>query len=108
MPVFEKFGQHQPLNCQAERYARDSAPLSLSTLAGQVSACCAVLEPLFNLMVAHVFAGECIHGNTTTVLVLAKGKTDIACSRVYVCDDRPFGGQEPSAEAFYYSRDRSG
>lgn len=39
MIVFEKFGQHQPLNRQAERYAREGVPLSLSTLADQVGAC---------------------------------------------------------------------
>src|SRR3546814_6335685 len=32
MVLFEKFGQHQPLNRQAERYAREGVPLSLSTL----------------------------------------------------------------------------
>jgi len=32
MILFEKFGQHQPLNRQAERYAREGVPLSLSTL----------------------------------------------------------------------------
>ena len=42
MPL-EKYGQHQPLNRQAERYAREGVPLSLSTLADQVGACCAVL-----------------------------------------------------------------
>ncbi|MCP5111146.1 MAG: transposase, partial [bacterium] len=33
MILFEKFGQHQPLNRQAERYAREGVDLSLSTLA---------------------------------------------------------------------------
>src|ERR1700682_2526962 len=33
MILFEKYGQHQPLNRQAERYAREGVPLSLSTLA---------------------------------------------------------------------------
>jgi transposase len=108
MLVFEKFGQHQPLNRQAERYAREGVPLSLSTLADQVGTCCAVLDPLFNLMVAHVFAGERIHGDDTTVPVLAKGKTDIGRSWVYVRDDRPFGGPAPPAAVFYYSRDRGG
>src|SRR5882762_9431135 len=32
MILFEKFGQHQPLNRQAERYAKEGVPLSLSTL----------------------------------------------------------------------------
>lgn len=108
MLVFEKFGQHQPLNRQAERYAREGVPLSLSTLADQVGACCVVLDPLVALLVAHVFAGARIHGDDTTIPVLAKGKTDIARSWVYVRDDRPFGGLAPPAAVFYYSRDRSG
>jgi hypothetical protein len=33
MILFEKYGQHQSLNRQAERYAREGVPLSLSTLA---------------------------------------------------------------------------
>ena len=45
MILFEKFGQHQPLNRQAERYEREGVPLSLSTLADQVGACSAVDEP---------------------------------------------------------------
>ncbi|WP_394111580.1 IS66 family transposase zinc-finger binding domain-containing protein, partial [Xanthobacter autotrophicus] len=31
--LFEKFGQHQPLNRQSERYAREGIDLSVSTLA---------------------------------------------------------------------------
>src|SRR5258707_90607 len=46
MILFEKFGQHQPLNRQAERYTREGVPLSLSTLADQVGAGCAVLDPI--------------------------------------------------------------
>src|SRR5712671_5940249 len=38
MILYEKFGQHQPLNRQTERYAREGVPLSLSTLADQVGA----------------------------------------------------------------------
>jgi transposase len=108
MIVFEKFGQHQPLNRQAERYAREGVPLSLSTLADQVGACVSVLLPIYDRLQAHVLAAERLHGDDTTVPVLAKGKTDIARSWVYVRDDRPFGGTDPPAAVFYYSRDRSG
>ena len=38
MLLFEKYGQHQPLNRQAERFAREGVPLSVSTLADQVGA----------------------------------------------------------------------
>lgn len=108
MILFEKFGQHQPLNRQAERYAKEGVPLSLSTLADQVGAGCAVLEPLIRRIEAHVFAAERLHGDDTTVPVLAKGKTDTGRCWVYVRDDRPFGGQAPPAAMFYYSRDRGG
>jgi transposase len=108
MILFEKFGQHQPLNRQAERYAREGVPLSLSTLADQVGAGCAVLEPLIRRIEAHVFAAERLHGDDTTVPVLAKGKTDTGRLWTYVRDDRPFSGPAPPAVMFYYSRDRAG
>ena len=108
MIVFEKFGQHQPLNRQAERYAREGVPLSLSTLADQVGACASVLRPIYDRLQAHVLAAGRLHGDDTTVPVLAKGKTATARSWVYVRDDRPFGGRAPPAAVFYYSRDRSG
>ena len=108
MLLFEKFGQHQPLNRQAERYGREGVPLALSTLADQVGAGCAVLEPLLRRIEAHVFAAERLHGDDTTVPVLAKGKTHTGRCWVYVRDDRPFGGRAPPAAVFYYSRDRGG
>jgi transposase len=108
MLLFEKFGQHQPLNRQAERYTREGVPLSLSTLADQVGAGCAALEPLLRRIEAHVFAAERLHGDDTTVPVLAKGKTITGRCWVYVRDDRPFGGRAPPAAMFYYSRDRRG
>src|SRR5690348_17336193 len=108
MILFEKYGQHQPLNRQSERYAREGVPLSLSTLADQVGGCCAVLAPLLRRIEAHVFAAERLHGDDTTVPVLAKGKTDTGRCWVYVRDDRPFDGPGPPAAMFYYSRDRTG
>ena len=108
MILFEKFGQHQPLNRQSERYAREGVPLSLSTLADQVGSGCAALEPLLRRLEAHVFAAERLHGDDTTVPVLAKGRTVTGRCWVYVRDDRPFGGRAPPAAMFYYSRDRTG
>jgi transposase len=75
MILFEKFGQHQPLNRQSERYAREGIDLSVSTLADQVGACALVLQPLHALIETHVLAAERLHGDDTTVPILAKGKT---------------------------------
>ena len=108
MVLFEKFGQHQPLNRQCERFAREGVEISLSTLADQVGACAAVLKPLLTLVEAHVMAAERLHGDDTTVPVLAKGKTDTGRIWVYARDDRPFGGPAPPAALFHYSRDRCG
>ena len=108
MIVFEKFGQHQPLNRQAERYGREGVPLSLSTLADQVGGVACVLAPLHQRIQAHVLAAERLHGDDTTVPVLAKGRTDIGRLWTYVRDDKPFGGAAPPAAVFYYSRNRKG
>jgi transposase len=106
--LFEKFGQHQPLNHQAERYAREGVPISLSTLADQVGACTMALRPIFERLEAYVLAAERLHGDDTTVPVLARGKTHTGRCWVYVRDDRPFDGPAPPAAVFYYSRDRAG
>ncbi|AMK25859.1 transposase IS66 [Sphingobium sp. TKS] len=108
MLLFEKFGAHQPLNRQRDRYAREGVDLSLSTLADQVGTCAAALMPLYLLIEAHVLAAERLHGDDTTVPVLAKTKTDTGRIWTYVRDDRPFGGPAPPAAIFHYSRDRRG
>jgi transposase len=96
MVLFEKFGQHQPLNRQAERYAKEGVPISLSTLADQVGGCTAALTPLFKRLEAYVLSAERLHGDDTTVPVLAKGKTDTGRIWAYVRDDKPFGGPAPA------------
>jgi hypothetical protein len=106
MILFEKFGQHQPLNRQSERYRREGIDLSVSTLADQVGACTAVLKPLHELIEAHVLAAERLHADDTTVPILAKGKTVTGHIWTYVRDDRPFGGRAPPAALYYASRDR--
>jgi len=106
MILFEKFGQHQPLNRQSERYRREGIDLSVSTLADQVGACTTALQSLYALIERHVLAAERLHGDDTTVPILAKGKTVKGHIWTYVRDDRPFGGRAPPAALYYASRDR--
>lgn len=108
MIAFEKFGQHQPLNRQAERYAREGVELSLSTLADQLGAVTETLKPLHALIEAHVLSAERLHGDDTTVPLLARGGTKTARLWTYVRDDRPFAGTGPPAAVFKFSRDRGG
>jgi len=103
-----KFGQHLPLNRQSETFAREGIELDVSTLADWVGACTAALAPLGVLIRDHVLAAERIHGDDTTVPVLAKTRTATGRLWTYVRDDRPFGGPAPPAALFFYSRDRGG
>jgi hypothetical protein len=57
---------------------------------------------------AHVLAAERLHGDDTTVPVLARTKTVTGRLWAYVRDDRPFGGAAQPAAIFFYSRDRGG
>lgn len=108
MVLHDKFALHQPLNRQSEAYAREGIDLSLSTLADHVGSCTALLAPLADLIRAHVFRGMRIHGDDTTVPLLAKGKTVTARLWTYVRDDAPFGGTDPPAAVYFFSRDRAG
>jgi hypothetical protein len=53
-------------------------------------------------------SAERIHADDTTVPVLAKMKAVLGRIWTYVRDDRPFGGNDPPAALFYYSRNRAG
>ena len=108
MILTSKFCDHQPLNRQSDAYAREGIDLDVSTLADWVGACTATLAPLVTLIRTHVMGAERIHGDDTTVPVLARGKTITGRLWAYVRDDQPFAGTAPPAAVFFYSRDRSG
>ena len=54
----------------------------------------------------HVLAAERLHGDDTTVPLLARGGTRTARLWTYVRDDRPFAGGAPPAALFFFSPDR--
>ncbi|MCE3249011.1 MAG: family transposase, partial [Geminicoccaceae bacterium] len=103
-----KYGQHLPLTRQSAIYAGEGVELDVSTLADWVGSSAAGLMPLVLAVRAHVFSAERLHGDDTTVPVLAKGKTRTGHLWAYVRDDRPFAGHAPPAAAFFYSPDRRG
>jgi transposase len=108
MILYAKYGEHQPLNRQSEAYSREGVDLDVSTLADHIGSAAAVLSPLTELIHQHVFAAERVHGDDTTVPVLAKGKTITGRLWTYVRDDRRFAGPDPPAAVFFYSRNRRG
>jgi transposase len=106
--LFDKFGQHQPLNRQSQRFKCEGIALSVSTLADQVGAGAFAVRPIFELIEAYVLSADRLHGDDTKIPILAKGKADTGRIWTYVRDDRPFGGRDPPAALFYASRDRRG
>jgi hypothetical protein len=105
-----KYCDHLPLHRQAEIYAREGLDLDRSTLCDWVGQAAWLLDPVVTGIQQHVFAGAKIHGDDTTVPVLAPGlgRTKTGRLWVYVRDDRPFCGEAPPAAAYFYSPDRGG
>jgi transposase len=108
MLLYDKYALHQPLNRQSKEIARAGIDLPVSTLADHVGAAALALAPLFRLIESHVFNAERVHGDDTTVPLLAKSKTITARLWTYLRDDRPFAGADPPAAVYYFSRDRTG
>jgi transposase len=108
MILYDKYALHQPLNRQSNEFARADIDLAVSTLADHVGAAAMALAPIHALIEDHVFRAERIHGDDTTVPLMAKGKTIIARLWTYVRDDKPFSGADPPAAVYYFSRDREG
>ena len=106
--LFDKFGMHTPLNRQSVRFKCEGIDLPLSTLADQVGHGTLAVMPLFHLIERHVLAAERLHGDDTTIRILAKGKCTTGRIWTYVRDDRSFAGPAPPAAAYYASSDRRG
>ncbi len=103
-----KYCDHLPLYRQSEIYAREGLELDRSTLCDWVGQAAWLLDPIVAAIRQHVFAAEKIHGDDTTVPVLAPGLGRTRTGRlwIYVRDDRPFRGVAPPAAAYFYSPDR--
>ena len=108
MVLYDKYALHQPLHRQSKEFARAGLDLPVSTLADHVGAAALALAPLYALIEAHVFRADRVHGDDTTVPLLAKNETITARLWAYVRDDKPFGGPDPPAAVYYFSRDRTG
>ncbi len=106
--LFDKFGMHIPLNRQSTRFKCEGIDMPISTLADQVGHGTFALMPVFKLIEAHVFAAERLHGDDTTIRVLAKSKCKTGRIWTYVRHDQPFGGAAPPAAVYYASSDRRG
>ena len=65
------------------------------------------MQPIHALIETHVLAAHRLHGDDTTVPLLARGGAKKARLWTYVRDDRPWNGGAPPAAVFRFSRDRA-
>jgi hypothetical protein len=100
--LVSKYCDHLPL------YAREGLEIERSTLCDWAGQATWLLASVVTAIRTHVFAADKIHGDDTTVPVLAPGlgRTKTGRLWVYVRDDRPLCGTAPPAAAYYYSPDR--
>lgn len=108
--LVQKYCNHLPFYRQSEIYAREGIELSRSTMASWAGQCAVLLRPLVEEIKKSIFASSHIHGDDTTVKVLAPGlgKTKIGRIWTYVRDGRKYGDKTPPAVCYFYSPDRKG
>jgi transposase len=106
--LVSKFVDHLPLYRQSEIYAREGVELDRSTLGDWVGQAVWLLDPVVAAIRQSVFTADKIHGDDTTVPVLAPGlgRTKTGRLWVYVRDDRLFCGSAAPAAAYFFSPDR--
>lgn len=108
--LIQKYCNHLPFYRQSEIYAREGIDLSRSTMASWAGQCAALLQPLVMEIRRSIFASSHLHGDDTTIKVLAPGlgKTKTGRLWTYVRDGRKYGDEVPPAVCYFYSPDRKG
>jgi transposase len=115
--IVAKYDDHLPLYRQTEILARMGADIPRSTMIDWCGRGVATLGPLIDRIRALVMAADRLHADDTPIRVLdasvpaTKGrKRAVKEGRfwAYVHDDRPWGGSDPPAVAYYFSPDRKG
>jgi transposase len=110
--LVSKYDDHLPLYRQAEILARHGADIPRSTLIDWCGQGVATLRPLIERIKAEVLAADRLHADDTPIQVLDPGRRTATGGEpgvkegriwAYVHDDRPWGGTDPPAVAYFFS-----
>jgi len=109
-----KYGYHLPLYRQSQMFENEGIDLSGSLLASWVGKCTKLLERVSDAIRDHVFAGQAIFMDDTTVKLLQKGKSRsnhkakaiTARLWVYARDERPWASTARPAAWYQFSTSR--
>jgi len=103
MILADKYANHQPAQRQSEQLAREGVELSVSPWPITSAPGAAALLPLAELIKAHVFAAERIHGDDTTGAGAGPGENQTGRLWTYVRDDRPLRRRRSAGAVYFYS-----
>jgi transposase len=108
--ILSKYCDHLPLYRQSEIFAREGIHISRSSMTGWMRQIDALIEPLSEALHKDILTSEKLHGDDTTISVLAPGMGQTKTGRlwVYVRDDRGFSADTKPAAFYSYSENRQG
>lgn len=72
--IIDKYVDHLPVYRQVERFKREGITLPSSTISGWLSACCQLLEPLYDKLKASVLKSTYLQVDESPIKVLDKDK----------------------------------
>jgi transposase len=109
--LVQKYCNHLPYYRQSEIYLRDeNIDLSRSTMASWGGQCARLLDIVVDEIKKEIFSSSHIHGDDTTLKVLApgNGKTKTARLWAYARNGKNYNSNIPPAICYFYSPDRKG
>lgn len=105
-----KYADHLPLYRQTKIFERQGVMLDRSTLADWVGRAAFELRPVFDHLVSDLKRSTKLFMDETRAPVLDPGRRRTKTGYLWALsrDDRPWGGNDPPATAFFYAPGRGG
>ena len=108
--AISKYCDGLPLYRLSKMFAREGVEIERMVMADWMGHLAWWIEPIVEMIAAHVFGSPVIHADDTPIKVLAPGRGKTITGRLwnYVVDERPWAGKRAPAALFRYSPDRKG
>lgn len=108
--AISKYCDGLPLYRLSKMFEREGVEIERMVMADWMGHLAWWIEPIVEMIAAHVFGSPVIHADDTPIKVLAPGRGKTITGRLwnYVVDERPWAGKRALAALFRYSPDRKG
>lgn len=108
--AISKYCDGLPLYRLSKMFEREGVEIERMVMADWMGHLAWWIEPIVEMIAAHVLGSPVIHADDTPIKVLAPGRGKTITGRFwnYVVDERPWAGSRAPAALFRYSPDRKG